>query len=439
MKKTITTIAALTFIFSANAQENIFRASIKGDSDLSVAKAEQRSAVDEDSADSSQENARSGNQRVEENDTAPKSAEIARNRDFNAGEIDEPDVKDELSEQTDEKSIAQNSEPKNNAQEQQANENPSSENSEIAKTDDSAKPEIAEAQTESEEKQEIVPSRSVSMKNNQRLSVRYPGLGWSFMGEIDANEAAHIVFMAKRSSFENTDFALRSLKSGETMLHFYKTDSLTGKYIDDYLLVKIDAESSDGEVSAPLYSNFIPKKPEMDAENLRQSRKRESIEANTENVSPLPEIPSAKNAVSEESKENAKSQTQDENVRTVIQNSNKAVSKNQNQEGNFTRVSEKDSKADENKPLLELAQKAFDEGKHAEALVLAQKAFDEAQERDRALFLLGQAFEAKSPSRNIRKAILSYDSIVRDFPASDFWTSANERLIFLRRFYIDIR
>ena len=53
--------------------------------------------------------------------------------------------------------------------------------------------------------------------------------------------------------------------------------------------------------------------------------------------------------------------------------------------------------------------------------------------------LEGLILEAKSSARNIKSAIGAYDTLIKNWPQSPYWRRANERSIYLKRFYIDIR
>lgn len=89
---------------------------------------------------------------------------------------------------------------------------------------------------------------------------------------------------------------------------------------------------------------------------------------------------------------------------------------------------------------MERAQKAYDEKRYAEALDLVQQFFDTASEDfDAGLYLEGLILEAKSEVRNIKSAIGAYDTLIKNWPQSNYWRKANERSIYLKRFYIDIR
>ncbi|MCR5218303.1 hypothetical protein, partial [Treponema sp.] len=92
-----------------------------------------------------------------------------------------------------------------------------------------------------EEPQEITASRSVSLQKNQYLEVIYPGSGWVYLGEKDDTELMRY-FGRKRNSGK-TSFTLRARAEGTTLLHFYKNDPLTGRYLDDYLEIIILSEN----------------------------------------------------------------------------------------------------------------------------------------------------------------------------------------------------
>ena len=59
--------------------------------------------------------------------------------------------------------------------------------------------------------------------------------------------------------------------------------------------------------------------------------------------------------------------------------------------------------------------------------------------RDEALYLKGQILEEKSEVRDIKGAIDAYSTLTKNYPASKFWDSANKRIIYLKRFYLEVR
>jgi outer membrane protein assembly factor BamD (BamD/ComL family) len=58
---------------------------------------------------------------------------------------------------------------------------------------------------------------------------------------------------------------------------------------------------------------------------------------------------------------------------------------------------------------------------------------------DEALWLKGQLLEADSPARDIRQALEYYQRLVREFPQSVRVPEARRRIVFLERFFFNIR
>ena len=107
-----------------------------------------------------------------------------------------------------------------------------------------------------------VPSRSMTVKRNQLIDVVYPGKGWIYQENIDEEGNSDVrnknfIFGGRKLGGENQSFTLRSRVPGKFLLHFYKNDTLTGNYIDDYLEVIVTdeaADSSAGHITAPSYA-----------------------------------------------------------------------------------------------------------------------------------------------------------------------------------------
>ena len=90
--------------------------------------------------------------------------------------------------------------------------------------------------------------------------------------------------------------------------------------------------------------------------------------------------------------------------------------------------------------LLEKAREAYKNAKYAECLSYLDEFFiSSTSETDEALYLQGQALEAPGSSRNIKGALEAYETLVKNYPYSKYWEPANERVIYIKRFYINIR
>ena len=304
---------------------------------------------------------------------------------------------------------------------------------------------------EKEEKQPPVPSRSMTIKNNQFLDVIYPGSGWIYLGEEGSGE--HFIFQGRKLGKGETTFTLRSKEPGVALLHFYN-------YIDDYIQISItDKSATDAtHVEAPSYAEVVP--PKFDRTKAVEEKKvaqTESAPNAPQKKAPAQSKDGEKKPAAKESQPDKKEAAQEspsEKVQTVIQTSGQEKSDSKQKTavaGTSAPAAEEEQKesaldqgfsggTDKAKSLLERAQKAYDEKRYAEALDLVQQFFDTASEDfDAGLYLEGLILEAKSEVRNIKSAIGAYDTLIKNWPQSNYWRKANERSIYLKRFYIDIR
>ena len=330
-----------------------------------------------------------------------------------------------------------------------------------------------------EEKLIPVPSRSMSVKNNQFLDVTYPGSGWIYLGEEDGGD--HFIFQGRKLGNGETTFTLRSKKPGTALLHFYKNDILTGNYIDDWIQVTVGEKSAADatHVKAPAYADVVP--PKFDREKnkaqtekavaeaaaKKQAERQEKIEKpEAKTDSPAQGQKAAQPQEQSQGAAAAKTESPSEKVQTVIQTSgqaagqekpeskqktavagttpggsgDKGASQAQGSSSDKTAASTSAQSGGSAQDLLSRARKAYDEKRFEEALDLVQKFFDAATEDfDAGLYLEGLILEAKSSVRNIKSAIGAYDTLIKNWPQSPYWRKANERAIYLKRFYIDIR
>lgn len=289
---------------------------------------------------------------------------------------------------------------------------------ELSEEIEEEEPKENEEQTESNPQK--TPSRSMTAKNNQYVDIIYPGRGWIYMGEDEGKDQI-LRYFGRKLGTENTTFTLRTTKSGETVLHFYKNDVLKGEYIDDYLEIKVLEESAkpNERAKAPSYEESVPQKPvrlEKKAETQEETKKTDEI----------------KNIEEKTSGDEQKLSSQDKT--NLKQNDvSKEVS------NDVSKPEQKKSLKIDTKNLLEQAKKDFEAKSYAQALSEVQQYLDTQNTRiDEALFLQGQILEADSEVKNIKSAIDSYNSLIKNYPASTFWQEANRRKIYLNRYYVNI-
>lgn len=277
---------------------------------------------------------------------------------------------------------------------------------------------------QTENNSQKTPSRSMTAKNNQYVDIIYPGRGWIYMGEDEGKDQI-LRYFGRKLGTENTTFTLRTTKSGETVLHFYKNDVLKGEYIDDYLEIKVIEESAkpNERAKAPSYEESVPQKPvrlEKKAETQEETRKTDEIKNIEEKTS------GNEQKLSSQDETNLKQNDVSNEVSNEV---SKEVSKPE----------QKKSLKIDTKNLLEQAKKDFEAKSYAQALSEVQQYLDTQNTRiDEALFLQGQILEADSEVKNIKSAIDSYNSLIKNYPASTFWQEANRRKIYLNRYYVNI-
>ena len=315
-----------------------------------------------------------------------------------------------------------------------------------------------------------VPSRSMTVKRNQLIDVVYPGKGWIYQENIDEEGNSDVrnknfIFGGRKLGGENQSFTLRSRVPGKFLLHFYKNDTLTGNYIDDYLEVIVTdeaADSSAGHITAPSYAEVVPPKVKITAETVKAEKRAEQqkSEKAEEEAKKAPAVSPAEKApersVSSEKGVSSVSVPEESGVKTVVQTSDSKPDEHSpsvNVPGVRTDSSSGKKTLEKNgapelkntsslsaDDLLKTARSLYDEKQYAQAFDAIKLFFDKAVEKmDEGLYLQGQILEAKSEVQNIKGAVDSYDLLVKNYPASRLWDAAKKRSIYLKRFYINIR
>lgn len=293
----------------------------------------------------------------------------------------------------------------------------------------------------------IKPSRSMTIKKNQYIDITYPGTGWIYLGQKDNKK--DFTFFGRKLGGKDTSFTLRAKNPGTYLLHFYKNDPLTNSYIDDYLEVIVENKetSSTEHILAPNYATIVPPKVTITAETRKENKKQninktvdenknkqqKTQEEQTQNVaSKKPIDSSVKTVIQTQDAENTNEIPETSNTQNIIETKQEENNTQNKPNQNLDKLKETE--------LLALAKKQFANKEHSNALFTLEKFFEKAVSKiDEGLFLQGQILESKSDVQNIKGAIDSYELIVKSYPASAYWTQANKRTIFLKRFYINIR
>lgn len=308
----------------------------------------------------------------------------------------------------------------NNQAEQKKSDNVSNQNK-TAETKVSNQKEIVEEEKLivpliEKEVEKIIPSRKVTVNTNETLTITYPGYGWIYLGSESENN--NLVSTGRKVENEETVYTLTAKRAGTQLQHFYKVDTITGNFIDDWIEVEVldNKGSVYTIVKAPDYAEVVPERPEV------------------------PAVASAKKTVStSEILEKEVKPTEKRSYETYVPEPevvNTTVTEQIIPKPAINDYTENLSADD----LLKKAQSLFDEKQFSESQKYVNNFMEIAtHRRDEGLFLQGQIFEQDGVTKNIKESIASYTTLVENFPESDLWDAANKRIIYLNRFYIQIR
>lgn len=296
----------------------------------------------------------------------------------------------------------------------------------------------------------IIPSRSVTMKKGETLVVEYPGSGWIYMGST--SEYNNLTSRGRKLGSADTKYTLQAKEAGTQIHHFYKVDNLTGEYIDDYLeVVVLDKKGTSSTViTAPSYKDIVPEKPAEPAKAAnKKTESNESENSETESAATT----SAKTSAAETSKtakaveENQtsaapKDSSASKTSRFQIQNNDEdddVEFLNDSDSDEVEYIEETEEQAVDLEGLLETAKADISLKNFSTAFDALNKYINNSSDnRDEALYLLGQLYESDGPLKNIKEAINTYETLCDNYPASNYWDKANKRIIYLKRFYINI-
>lgn len=276
------------------------------------------------------------------------------------------------------------------------------------------------------EESKIKPSRQVTLKRGETLSLVYPGSGWIYLGS-DA-EYNNLTSTGRVTDNTKTSYTLVAKESGTQIHHFYKIDNITGNYIDDYIEVEVLGEKGNisNVVKAPEYSLVVPERPVSPASAVKKPIIPEKEETDYSKRSFIEYTPEpAKKA---ENKSLKTPEYTDEPGSKVITG---------------TQQQEEDSITEEQIDVsgyLTKANELYNQKNYSEAEKYINSFLEYSNDnRDEALFIKGQILESEGPQKNIKDAISTYQTLTDNYPSSIYWDRANKRIIYLKRFYIHIR
>lgn len=234
--------------------------------------------------------------------------------------------------------------------------------------------------------QETIAPTQKTVKNQQFIEIQYPGTGWIYLGE-EGNEN-FVSYIGRKTVNGNTVFSIKTQKPGLTRLEFYKSDPLSQTFLEDSLeLIISDKIALETETLS--FDNYS-------YENALEAPAKNNLEQNSSFLSNEPEleINEAFDIFEEYSSD------------MLLEKAKEAISLN--------------NLSDAISYLDEFLQVSFDD-------------------TDEAWFLRGQTYEKPGSLRNIRLARESYQTILDAYPSSRFYKQAQDRIMYIDKFFFTIQ
>jgi hypothetical protein len=277
-----------------------------------------------------------------------------------------------------------------------------------------------------EENDAVVFSRTVRATAGQMIEVPFRGTGWVFLGELGSQRG--LSYNSRRLDAEGQSFIFLAERPGTYILKFYKEDYIRDYILNDHVQVIIGeaAEpSGTGWFNPPSdWSSVIaePRWPPIGSENLS-------------GPTDLSQTPAEKPSQTAQNSSNSPNNN--------AANSNEGTPSQEAESAPDTSTENLSAMIPENaapEEYIQKAQEEFDAGRIAQAIsILEQFRQRYPSGSDEAFWLLGQFYEANSPSRDIRASLDYYRRLTEEYPQSRRYASAKARIAYLERYYMNIR
>ncbi|MDR2370952.1 MAG: tetratricopeptide repeat protein [Treponema sp.] len=311
--------------------------------------------------------------------------------------------------------------------------------------------------------EEVIFSRVVRATTGQLIEIPFRGTGWVYLGELASRQG--IAYNSRRLDPEGQSFIFRAEAAGTYALKFYKQDFIRDYILNDYVQVII-GEAPDntaaGWFSPPVDRGRVVAEPRWptiaeEAEMRRSGSSGQNAEdAGAPDTSGAVRPPASGTALPADGSRggnapetgtpgtgvNAGGSSPPAVQTPALQPQDSAgVPEAGTAEGTAEAgqvfVFPEDSLPE---AYFKKALEEFNAGRVGGAIAV----LDGFRERfpsgsDEAWWLLGQFYEASSPSRDIRAALDYYRRLIREYPQSRRYNDARRRIAYLERFYINIQ
>ena len=323
---------------------------------------------------------------------------------------------------------------------------------------------------------EIIYSRIVRATVGQTVEIPFRGNGWVYLGETASRRG--IVYSSRRSDSEGQSFIFSLEEAGVYTLRFYRQDFIRDFIINDHVQVIvgeapqaeagwINSSADRGRVVAmprwpsPLEEAQIrsgarlPSEPVVTAEPTPRASSQPPAASTRPQSTTTPPVATSRPQAATTPPAAAQAPAAVTPPSTAATQSPAASRQPDalagSQAAGIASVAPPSQETQETAPvrtrevmapevLLQKAQESFESGDTAESIALLNQFLEDYPGgSDEVYWLLGQYYEANSPSRNILLSIDYYKRLVNEYPQSRRLNDARRRISYLERYYINIQ
>ncbi len=288
-----------------------------------------------------------------------------------------------------------------------------------------------------EKNDDIVFSRTVYASVGQLIEIPFRGTGWVFLGEQGSRRG--VSYNSRRMDTEGQSFIFLAEQAGTYILKFYKEDYIRDYILNDHVQVIVEEapeSSGTGWFNPPSDRSRVIAEPRWPLEpgsaNAAQNVPSQPAPPRT---APEPITPAAVPPPDETG-----SSIQDEGIVPVSPPlpSGPPAENIPGTSNDASAVTMPENAAPEE--YIKKAQEEFNAGQIVQAISILEQ-FKERYPSgsDEAFWLLGQFYEANSPSRDIRTALSYYYRLTNEYPQSKRFNNAKARIAYLERYFLNIR
>ena len=256
------------------------------------------------------------------------------------------------------------------------------------------------------EAEQSVEPFHLNVSMGQNLEVLMPGSGWVYMGQ--EGDSGALDFKGKNIRDGDTVFLFGTKNTGVVDLEFSRFDVIRDSYDDRKITVDINNDQFSGstvvwkEEEAPdILSSTV--ETEVAAPKEITLDTNDSAAATLDSDSPVSDEPGLLI--------NTGSETSDDSYKSLDSGS-----------------------------MLDSMEKALAEGN----IPLVQEIADYypvaySIDLDRMWYILGQAYEADTDYRDIKKSLNAYETVIKAYPFSKYWSKSKDRISYINRYFFNIR